>query len=579
MLVLPPNADLSSVPSLTADIIARALDERPYASILRRIGEVAQRVGIESYAVGGLVRDVLLGRPTTDLDFVTVGADTGIQLAEAVADALGGYTAHVYPNFGTAAIRIPAENWTPDAVEASEAEPLVLEFVAARTESYRSDSRKPIVEDGTLEDDQYRRDFTINAMAVHLTPDRFGEILDPFDGRRDLQRQTIDTPLDPEETFEDDPLRMIRAARFATQLEFRVSDRVFEAMQTKAERVDILSQERITTELQKIVAADQPSIGFKILEATGILQRIFPELQRLKGVDEVNGRRHKDNFYHTLQVLDNVAERTADRKGEETLWLRWVALLHDIAKPDTKRYDPENGWTFHGHEEKSARRVPKIFRTLRLPTDERMRYVEKLIRLHHRPIALVDEDVTDSAVRRLLFEAGDDVDDLMTFVRSDVTSGNPRRRRKYLRAFDSVEEKMVEVEEKDRLRNFEPPVDGYEIMDTLGIDEGVAVGIAKEWIREAILEGDIPNEHDPAFAYLMQIKDEALRRGELFEAMIQRMSGPERRATGAMKEAVFTDDLPDDREAALAHLDAVVQRELGADGDADDGADEDEEGS
>jgi len=567
------------VPSLTADTIARALDERPYASILRRIGEVAQREGIETYAVGGLVRDVLLGRPTTDLDFVTVGADTGIQLAEAVADALGGYTAHVYPNFGTAAIRIPAENWAAesvgDAANAGDAEPLVLEFVAARTESYRSDSRKPIVEDGTLEDDQYRRDFTINAMAVHLTPDRFGEILDPFDGRRDLQRQTIDTPLDPEETFEDDPLRMIRAARFATQLEFRVSDRVFEAMKTKADRVDILSQERNTTELQKIVAADQPSIGFKILEATGILAHVFPELQRLKGVDEVNGRRHKDNFYHTLQVLDNVAERTAGRSGEETLWLRWVALLHDIAKPDTKRYDPENGWTFHGHEEKSARRVPKIFRSLRLPTDERMRYVEKLVRLHHRPIALVDEDVTDSAVRRLLFEAGDDVDDLMTFVRSDVTSGNPRRRRKYLRAFDSVEEKMVEVEEKDRLRNFEPPVDGYEIMDTLGIDEGVAVGIAKEWIREAILEGDIPNEHDPAFAYLMQIKDEALRRGELFEAMIQRMSGPERRATGAMKEAVFTDDLPDDWEAALAYLDTVVQDELGGRQDTGDGENED----
>jgi len=576
VLVLPPNADLSPVLSLTADTIARALDERPYASILRRIGEVAQREGIETYAVGGLVRDVLLGRPTTDLDFVTVGADTGIQLAETVADALGGYSAHVYPNFGTAAIRIPAENWAPSTVDTDDAEPLVLEFVAARKESYRSDSRKPIVEDGTLEDDQYRRDFTINAMAVHLTPDRFGEILDPFNGRRDLQRQTIDTPLDPEETFEDDPLRMIRAARFATQLEFRVSDRVFEAMKTKADRVDILSQERITTELQKIVAADQPSIGFKILEATGILRHIFPELQRLKGVDEVNGRRHKDNFYHTLQVLDNVAERTAERSGEETLWLRWVALLHDIAKPDTKRYDPENGWTFHGHEEKSARRVPKIFRTLRLPTDERMRYVEKLVRLHHRPIALVDEDVTDSAVRRLLFEAGDDVDDLMTFVRSDVTSGNPRRRRKYLRAFDSVEEKMVEVEEKDRLRNFEPPVDGYEIMDTLGIDEGVGVGIAKEWIREAILDGDIPNEHDPAFAYLMQIKDEALRRGSLFEAMLQRMSGPERRATGAMKEAVFNDDLPQDQEAALAHLDAVVQSELGGDGNADDGEDENE---
>jgi len=546
------------VPSLTTDTIADALDDRPYASILRRIGTVAQRKAIEAYAVGGLVRDVLLGRETTDLDFVTVGPDTGIELANAVAEELGGYTTHVYPNFGTAAIRIPGANWADDENE----DALVLEFVAARKESYRSDSRKPIVEDGTLEDDQHRRDFTINAMAVHLTPDRFGDIIDPFDGRSDLQRETVDTPLDPEDTFEDDPLRMIRAARFATQLEFRVSDRVFEAMQTKAHRVDILSQERITTELQKIIAADQPSIGFKILEATGILKHIFPELQKLKGVDSVNGRDHKDNFYHTLKVLDNVAERTADQDGEDTLWLRWVAVLHDIAKPETKRFDPQNGWTFHGHEERSARKVPKIFRELRLPTDERMRYVEKLVRLHHRPIALVDDDVTDSAVRRLLFEAGDDVDDLMTFVRSDVTSGNPRRRRRYLRAFDDVEEKMAEVEEKDRLRNFEPPVDGYEIMDTLGIDEGVAVGVAKEWIREAILDGEIPNEHDPAFQYLMDIKDEALRRGELFEAMMKRMSGPERRATGAVKEAVFNDDLPEDEEAALSYLDGVIREEL-----------------
>ena len=546
------------MPSLTTDTIADALDDRPYASILRRIGEVAQHEGIEAYAVGGLVRDVLLERETTDLDFVTVGPDTGIELANAVAEDLGGYTAHVYPNFGTAAIRIPSAKWADDGDE----DALVLEFVAARKESYRSDSRKPIVEDGTLEDDQHRRDFTINAMAVYLTPDRFGDIIDPFDGRSDLQRETVDTPLDPEETFEDDPLRMIRAARFATQLDFRVSDRVFEAMKAKANRVEILSQERITTELQKIVAADQPSIGFKILEATGILKHIFPELQKMKGVETVNGRDHKDNFYHTLKVLDNVAERTADQDSDDTLWLRWVAILHDIAKPEAKRFDPQNGWTFHGHEERSARKVPKIFRELRLPTDERMRYVEKLVRLHHRPIALVDDDVTDSAVRRLLFEASDDVDDLMTFVRSDVTSGNPRRRRRYLRAFDDVEEKMAEVEKKDRLRNFEPPVDGYEIMDTLGIDEGVAVGIAKEWIREAILDGEIPNEHDPAFQYLMDIKDEALRRGELFETMMKRMSGPERRATGAMKEAVFNDDLPKDEEAALSYLDGVIRAEL-----------------
>jgi len=531
----------------------------PYEPVLRTIGRVAEREGIEAYAVGGMVRDVLLGRSTTDLDFVTVGPDTGIKLAEAVAEALGGRTAHVYPKFGTAAIRLPDDDVLPDD---HPTEALELEFVAARTESYRSHSRKPDVEAGTLEDDQYRRDFTVNAMAIHLAPEQFGDLIDPFDGRRDLARQTIDTPLDPEETFEDDPLRMIRAARFATQLEFRVSDRVFDAMGTKADRVEILSQERITEELHKILEADVPSIGFKILEASGVLAHFMPEIQRLKGVEEIDGRDHKDNFYHTLQVLDNVAERTADRPGRETRWLRWAALLHDIAKPDTKRYRPEEGWTFHGHEDKGARMVPDLFRTWRLPTDERMDYVQKLVRLHLRPIALVDDDVTDSAVRRLLYEAGDDIDDLMTLVRSDVTSGNPHRRRRYLRAFDKVEEKMRRVEKKDRLRNFEPPVDGYEIMETLGIDEGVAVGIAKTWIREAILDGEIPNEHDAAFDYLMAIKDEALRRGELFEVMQGRLDGREQRALGAIKEVVFEEDLPADRDQALAVLEAVREEAL-----------------
>jgi len=539
------------------DNLADLLREEPYEPLLRTIGRVAERETIEAYAVGGMVRDVLLGRSTTDLDFVTVGADTGIELAEAVAEELGGRTAHVYPKFGTAAIRLPIEEAVP---EGHTDDALVLEFVAARKESYRSDSRKPIVEDGTLEDDQYRRDFTVNAMAVHLSPDRFGTLIDPFDGRRDLARETIDTPLDPEETFEDDPLRMIRAARFATQLEFRVSDRVFEAMGTKAHRVDILSQERITEELHKMLEADTPSIGFKMLEAAGVLEHFMPELQNLKGVDEVNGRDHKDNFYHTLDVVDNVAERTSGQPGEETRWLRWAALLHDIAKPHTKRFDPENGWTFHGHEDKGARMIPDLFRTWRLPADERMEYVQTLVRLHLRPIALADENVTDSAVRRLLYEAGDAIDDLMTLVRADVTSNNPDRRRRYLRAFDRVEEKMRIVEEKDRLRNFEPPVDGYEIMETLGIDEGVAVGIAKTWIREAILDGEIANEHDAAFDYLMTIKDEALRRGELFEAMQDRLEGPENRALGAIKEVVFEDpDLPADREDALDALDAVKE--------------------
>ncbi len=551
--------------------LADRLRTVPYDSILRTIGRVAEREDIEAYAVGGMVRDVLLGRSTTDLDFVTVGPETGIELAEAVAEELGGHTAHVYPNFGTAAIRIPAEEALPDD-HADDA--LVLEFVAARKESYRSDSRKPIVEDGTLEDDQYRRDFTVNAMAIYLSPDRFGELIDPFDGRRDLARETIDTPLDPEETFEDDPLRMIRAARFATQLEFRVSDRVFDAMGTKAHRVEILSQERITEELHKILEADTPSIGFKMLEASGVLEHFMPELQRLKGVEVVNGRDHKDNFYHTLEVLDNVAERTSDRPGEETRWLRWAALLHDIAKPHTKRFDPEDGWTFHGHEDKGARMIPDLFRKWRLPTDERMDYVQTLVRLHLRPIALADEDVTDSAVRRLLYEAGDDIDDLMTLVRSDVTSGNPRRRRRYLKAFDRVEEKMEIVEEKDRLRNFEPPVDGYEIMETLGIEEGVAVGVAKTWIREAILDGEIANEHDAAYDYLMEIKDEALRRGELFDAMQDRLTGRENRAMGAIKETIFEDpDLPEEWEAAIEYLEEVKAKVLTD--DVDDAAETD----
>ena len=549
------------------DNLTDLLREEPYEPLLRTIGEVAEREGIEAYAVGGMVRDVLLGRSTTDLDFVTVGPGTGIELAEAVAEELGGRTAHVYPKFGTAAIRIPIEEAFP---EGHTDDALVLEFVAARKESYRSDSRKPIVEDGTLEDDQYRRDFTVNAMAIHLTPARFGTLIDPFDGRRDLERETIDTPLDPADTFEDDPLRMIRAARFATQLEFRVSDRVFDAMGTQAHRVEILSQERITEELHKMLEADTPSIGFKILEASGVLAHFMPEIQRLKGVDVVHGRDHKDNFYHTLEVLDNVAERTADRPGAETRWLRWAALLHDIAKPKTKRFDPEDGWTFHGHEDVGARMIPDLFRKWRLPTDERMDYVQKLVRLHLRPIALADEKVTDSAVRRLLYEAGDDIDDLMTLVRSDVTSGNPARRRRYLNAFDRVEEKMRIVEEKDRLRNFEPPVDGYEIMETLDIEEGVAVGIAKTWIREAILDGEIANEHDAAYDYLMTIKDEALRRGALFETMQDRLEGPENRALGAIKEVVFEDpDLPEERDEALAYLDAVKDEVLSDDEGAD----------
>ncbi|MDX1546204.1 MAG: HD domain-containing protein [Rhodothermales bacterium] len=526
--------------------LAEQIDAQPFGAVLRQIGAVAAATGIEAYAVGGAVRDVLLRRPTTDVDFVTVGPGTGIRLAKAVARRLGGRTVHVYENFGTAAIRVPARR--------KDAAPLVLEFVAARRESYRKDSRKPRVEDGTLEDDQHRRDFTVNALAVHLAPDRFGDLIDPFDGLRDLEDEVLRTPLDPRRTFADDPLRMIRAARFAAQLGFRIDPETAAGMRDQAHRVDILSQERIIDELNKIVAAPVPSVGFKRLEEAGILERILPELVALKGVEEVDGQRHKDNFYHTLQVLDNLAEAVADRPGEETLWLRWAALLHDVAKPRTKRWVEGTGWTFHGHEDRGARMIPKLFRRLKLPLDERMEYVRTLVALHHRPVALVDDDVTDSAVRRLLFDAGDAIDDLMTLVRADITSKNPRRVRRYLAAFDRVEAKFAEVEEKDRLRNFQPPVDGYEIMQVLGLSEGVAVGIIKEHIREAILEGTIPNEHDAAFAYMMQIKDEALRRGRLFDEVIRALQGPERRATGAIKEELFWGDVPEDHAAALAHL-------------------------
>jgi poly(A) polymerase len=487
-------------------MIVRTLKEeiagRPYAGVLREVGRAAEAAGIEAYAVGGVVRDLLLGRPTFDIDFVSVGPKSGLRLARAVGRALGGRPVHHYENFGTAAIRVPLPG-KPD-------ETMVLEFVGARKESYRSDSRKPIVEEGSLIDDQRRRDFTINAMGLHIDEARFGDIVDPFDGRRDLANRLLRTPLDPLVTFEDDPLRMIRAARFATQLGFAIEAGAYAAMQTKALRVEILSRERIAEEMQKIVAASVPSIGFQILFETGILIHVLPELTELAGVEAIDGHKHKDNFYHTLQVVDNLAELTKERSGEETLWLRWAALLHDIGKPRTKRFTEGQGWSFHGHEERGARMVPGVFRSLKLPTDERMRYVEKLVRLHHRPVALVDEQVTDSAVRRLLFDAGEEIEDLMTLVRADITSKNPRRVQRYLDAFDRVDRRLVEVEESDRLRHFQPPVDGIEIMKTLNLPPSKAVGLLKDAVREAILDGIIPNEHDAAFEYLMQIKDAIL---------------------------------------------------------------------
>ncbi len=484
--------------------LARQIDNRPFAGVLRSVGAAAADAGIEAYAVGGVVRDLLLGRGTIDIDFVSLGPRSGLRLAEAVASRLGGTSVHHYENFGTAAIRIPLADRA--------GETMVLEFVGARRESYRSDSRKPIVEEGSLEDDQRRRDFTVNAMGIHLSERRFGDVIDPFDGRGDLERRLLRTPLDPLVTFEDDPLRMIRAARFATQLEFSIDEATYGAMMRKAQRVTMLSRERVIDELQKIVAAPEPSTGFRILYEAGLLAHILPELVALRGVEAIDGHRHKDNFFHTLQVLDNLAVLTDRLPGEETLWLRWAALLHDIAKPRTKRFAEGVGWTFHGHEERGARMVPGIFKKLKLPLDDRMRYVQKLVRLHHRPVALVDEHVTDSAVRRLLFDAGDDIEDLMTLVRADITSKNPRRVQRYLDAFDRVDERLVEVEEKDRLRSFQPPVDGLEIMEALNLPPSKAVGLLKEAVREAILEGQIPNEHDAAFAYLMEIKDDILER-------------------------------------------------------------------
>ena len=533
----------------------------PHEPILRSIGAVADELGLETYAVGGAVRDALLSRPTSDLDFVSVGPGSGISLAEAVAKTLGGTTAHIYKNFGTAGVHIPQKN----------GEPLVLEFVGARKESYARDSRKPVVEDGTLEDDQKRRDFTVNALAIALNMDRFGELIDPFDGLNDLASGFLRTPLDPSETFDDDPLRMLRAARFATQLGFEIVPETLAAMKHMAGRIEIVSQERITDELQKIIAAPTPSVGFKILYAVGLLDLVFPELTALAGVEIVDGQKHKDNFFHTLQVLDNLCatQREAGRAGERAegnvLWLRWAALLHDIAKPDTKRFSGTQGWTFHGHEDLGSRKhVPRIFRRMKLPLGEPLRYVQDMVRLHHRPVALVDDIVTDSAVRRLLFDAGEDVDDLMMLVRADITSKNLLRVRRYLSAFDHVETKMREVEEKDNLRAFQPPVDGNEIMEVLGVEAGVAVGILKTWIREAILDGDIPNEHDPAYAYMMARKDEALRRGALFAEILKTLQGPERAAMGAIKETVFRDEIPPVHSDALAYLHGVKKAALSA---------------
>jgi len=468
--------------------------------ILKKIAAAAEELNVETYAVGGFVRDKILERPTKDLDIVCVG--DGIKLAEAVAEKFNPKPqVSFFKNFGTAQIKVKSQKSKTEnnsSVENEEEGFFEIEFVGARKESYRSDSRKPEIEIGTLSDDQNRRDFTINALAISLNKNNYGALLDPFNGVNDIELQTIQTPLDPDITFSDDPLRMMRAIRFATQLNFNIKQETFDSIAKNAARINIISQERITDELNKIMMSDKPSIGWDLLGKSGLLQIIFPQMMALHGAEHKDGLGHKDNFYHTLQVLDNICPNT------QNLWLRWAALLHDIGKPGTKRFEQGHGFTFHGHEAVGGKMTPKIFAKLKLPMNEKMKYVQKLVELHLRPISVTKENITDSAIRRLLFDAGEDIEDLMTLCKADITSKNKFKVRRFLNNFDLVQERMKIVEAADNLRNWQPPITGELIMQTFGLNPEKRVGIIKDAIREAILDGVITNDYEVAFAFMIK---------------------------------------------------------------------------